>query len=312
MKITEDILIRFLKCETTQDEEVAILDWLDADPENIKTLNSIDFQFNAAILHSETKAEPAKKKSFLHRLIAYSAAAVIAAVIAVGNGMYQVKKTRSEMESLMTSISVPAGQRICMTLQDGSRVWLNAGSTMDYPNIFREDCRTVKLSGEAFFDVTTDKERPFLIETFACNVEVLGTKFNIEANAVDSEFSTALLEGSVRLTENSTGSPMILKPGEKAELIQGRLRRSRITNPDEYLWTDGIISLQCDSFSELLKRLEKAYDVRFVVKLPNDPVVHCKGKIRVSDGIEHAMEILRMGTDFEYEINHSSNEIYIH
>lgn len=312
MKITEDILIRFLKCETTQDEEVAILDWLDADPENIKTLNSIDFQFNAAILHSETKAEPAKKKSFLHRLIAYSAAAVIAAVIAVGNGMYQVKKTRSEMESLMTSISVPAGQRICMTLQDGSRVWLNAGSTMEYPNIFREDCRTVKLSGEAFFDVTTDKERPFLIETFACNVEVLGTKFNIEANAVDSEFSTALLEGSVRLTENSTGSPMILKPGEKAELIQGRLRRSRITNPDEYLWTDGIISLQCDSFSELLKRLEKAYDVRFVVKLPNDPVVHCKGKIRVSDGIEHAMEILRMGTDFKYEINHSSNEIYIH
>ena len=312
MKITEDILIRFLKCETTQDEEVAILDWLDADPENIKTLNSIDFQFNAAILHSETKAEPAKKKSFLHRLIAYSAAAVIAAVIAVGNGMYQVKKTRSEMESLMTSISVPAGQRICMTLQDGSRVWLNSGSTMEYPNIFREDCRTVKLSGEAFFDVTTDKERPFLIETFACNVEVLGTKFNIEANAVDSEFSTALLEGSVRLTENSTGSPMILKPGEKAELIQGRLRRSRITNPDEYLWTDGIISLQCDSFSELLKRLEKAYDVRFVVKLPNDPVVHCKGKIRVSDGIEHAMEILRMGTDFEYEINHSSNEIYIH
>ena len=183
---------------------------------------------------------------------------------------------------------------------------------MEYPNIFREDCRTVKLSGEAFFDVTTDKERPFLIETFACNVEVLGTKFNIEANAVDSEFSTALLEGSVRLTENSTGSPMILKPGEKAELIQGRLRRSRITNPDEYLWTDGIISLQCDSFSELLKRLEKAYDVRFVVKLPNDPVVHCKGKIRVSDGIEHAMEILRMGTDFKYEINHSSNEIYIH
>ena len=312
MKITEDILIRFLKCETTPEEEVAILDWLDADPENIKTLNSIDFQFNAAILHSETKAEPAKKKTLLKRIIAYSAAAVIAAAIVIGNGMYQAGKARTEMESLMTSISVPAGQRICMTLQDGSRVWLNSGSTMEYPNIFRKDCRKVNLSGEAFFDVTTDKERPFIVETFACDIEVLGTKFNVEADAVDSEFSTALLEGSVRLSENISGTKMILKPGEKAELIQGRLRRSRITNPDEYLWTDGIISLQCDSFSELLNRLEKAYDVRFVVKLPNDPVVHCKGKIRVSDGIEHAMEILRMGTDFEYEINHSSNEIYIH
>lgn len=312
MKITEDILIRFLKCETTAEEEVAILDWLDADPENIKTLNRIDFQFNAAILHSEIPAEPVKKKNFLHRLIAYSAAAVIAAAIAIGNGMHQARKARTEMESLMTSISVPAGQRICMTLQDGSRVWLNAGTTMEYPSIFRKDCRTVKLSGEAFFDVTTDKDRPFIIETFACNVEVLGTRFNVEADAVDSEFSTALLEGSVRLTENSTGALMTLKPGEKAELIKGRLRRSRITNPDEYLWTDGIISLQCDSFSELLNRLEKAYDVRFVVKLAKEPIVHCKGKIRVSDGIRHAMEILRMGTDFEYEINHSSNEIYIH
>jgi hypothetical protein len=97
-----------------------------------------------------------------------------------------------------------------------------------------------------------------------------------------------------------------------AELVNGKLRRSLITNPDEYLWTDGIISLQCSSFTELLKRLEKAYDIRFVVNLEKDPVVHCKGKIRISDGIEHAMEILKMGTDFEYEINHSSNEIYIH
>lgn len=313
MKITEDILIRFLKCETTPEEEVAILDWLDADPENTKTLDRIDFQFNAAILHSEAKTDSVEKKNcFIKKLISYCAAAVIAAVIAVGNGLYQAKKTRTEVEGLMTSISVPAGQRICMTLQDGSRVWLNAGSTIEYPNIFSKDCRSVKLSGEAFFDVTTDKERPFIIETFAYGVEVLGTKFNVEADAVDSEFSTALLEGSVRLKENATGSTMTLTPGEKAELIQGRLTRSRITNPDEYLWTDGIISLQCDSFSELLKRLEKAYDVRFVVKLPHDPVVHCKGKIRVSDGIEHAMEILRMGTDFEYEINHSSNEIYIH
>lgn len=312
MKITDNILIRFLKCETTFEEEAAILDWLEADPENVKTLDRIDFQFNAAILHSETKTEPVKKKNVLHRLIAYSAAAVIATIIVIGNGLYQAKKARTEMEDLMTSISVPAGQRICMTLQDGSRVWLNSGSTMEYPSIFSKDCRSVKLSGEAFFDVTTDKERPFIIETFTCNVEVLGTKFNIKADAVDSEFSTALLEGSIRLIENSSGSLMTLEPGEKAELIQGRLKRSRITNPDEYLWTDGIISLQCSSFSELLNRLEKAYDVRFVIKLDHDPVVHCKGKIRVSDGIGHAMEILKMGTDFEYEINHSSNEIYIY
>lgn len=311
MKITENLLIRFLKCETTPEEEVAILDWLDADPENIKTLDRIDFQFNATVLHSEIQKDNAPK-SRVKKLISYSAAAILAVAIAIGNGVLQTRKMRTEMESLTTSVSIPTGQRIDMTLQDGSRVWLNSNSTLEYPNIFRKDDRQVKLSGEAFFDITKDPERPFIIETFACNIEVLGTKFNVEANAADSEFSAALLEGSIKLTDKTTGANMLLKPGEKAELIHGELRRSKITNPDEYLWTDGIISLQSSSFSELLKRFEKAYDVRFVVKLTDEPVVHCKGKIRISDGINHAMEILQMGTDFEYAINHSSNEIYIY
>ena len=311
MKITENLLIRFLKCETTSEEEVAILDWLDADPENIKTLDRIDFQFNATVLHSEIQKDNAPK-SRVKKLISFSAAAILAVAIAIGNGVLQTRKMRTEMESLTTSISIPTGQRIDMTLQDGSRVWLNSNSTLEYPNIFRKDDRQVKLSGEAFFDITKDPERPFIIETFACNIEVLGTKFNVEANAADSEFSAALLEGSIKLTDKTTGANMLLKPGEKAELIHGELRRSKITNPDEYLWTDGIISLQSSSFSELLKRFEKAYDVRFVVKLTDEPVVHCKGKIRISDGINHAMEILQMGTDFEYSINHSSNEIYIY
>lgn len=311
MKITENLLIRFLKCETTPEEEVAILDWLDADPENIKTLDRIDFQFNATVLHSEIQKDNVPK-SRVKKLISFSAAAILAVAIAIGNGVLQTRNMRTEMESLTTSISIPTGQRIDMTLQDGSRVWLNSNSTLEYPNIFRKDDRQVKLSGEAFFDITKDPERPFIIETFACNIEVLGTKFNVEANAADSEFSAALLEGSIKLTDKTTGANMLLKPGEKAELIHGELRRSKITNPDEYLWTDGIISLQTSSFSELLKRFEKAYDVRFVVKLTDEPVVHCKGKIRISDGINHAMEILQMGTDFEYAINHSSNEIYIY
>ena len=144
MKITEDILIRFLKCETTPEEEVAILDWLDADPENQKTLDNIDFQFNAAILHSEFQTgQTEEKKPFIRRFISYGAAAVIAALITIGNGVYQSRKTRMEMEAMTTSISVPQGQRICLTLQDGSRVWLNSGAAMEYPNIFKKDNRTV-------------------------------------------------------------------------------------------------------------------------------------------------------------------------
>ena len=238
-------------------------------------------------------------------------AAAIALFLAVGNGWYQARQTRLDLESLNTTINVPIGQRIELTLQDGTRVCLNAGSSLEFPNVFSKHDRKVRLSGEAMFDVMPDADCPFVVETYGYDVQVYGTKFNVEADAASAEFSTALLQGSVKVTDRASGAGFFLVPGEKAELVQGKLRRSPITNSDEYLWTEGIISLQCDSFTELLKRMEKAYDVHFIIQFDKEPVVRCRGKIRVSDGIEHALEIIKLGTDFNYEIRRGSNDIYI-
>ena len=238
-------------------------------------------------------------------------AAAIALFLAIGNGWYQARQTRLDLESLNTTINVPIGQRIEVTLQDGTRVCLNAGSSLEFPNVFSKRDRKVRLSGEAMFDVMPDADCPFIVETYGYDVEVFGTRFNVEADAASAEFSTALLQGSVKVTDRASGTGFFLVQGEKAELVHGRLRRSPITNSDEYLWTEGIISLQCDSFTELLKRMEKAYDVHFIIQYDKEPVVRCRGKIRVSDGIEHALEILKLGTDFNYEIRRGSNEIYI-
>lgn len=314
MKITEETLIRFQKCETTPEEEVAILDWLDADPENQRQLDSLDFQFNAAVLHMEqpqSEDQSSRRINPFRAFIYAGVAAAIALLLAVGNGWYQARQTRLDLESLNTTINVPIGQRIEVTLQDGTRVCLNAGSSLEFPNVFSKHDRKVRLSGEAMFDVMPDADCPFVVETYGYDVQVYGTKFNVEADAASAEFSTALLQGSVKVTDRASGAGFFLVPGEKAELVQGKLRRSPITNSDEYLWTEGIISLQCDSFTELLKRMEKAYDVHFIIQFDKEPVVRCRGKIRVSDGIEHALEILKLGTDFNYEIRRGSNEIYI-
>ena len=314
MKITEETLIRFQKCETTPEEEVAILDWLDADPENQRQLDSLDFQFNAAVLHMEqpqSEDQSSRRINPFRAFIYAGVAAAIALFLAVGNGRYQARQTRLDLESLNTTINVPIGQRIEVTLQDGTRVCLNAGSSLEFPNVFSKHDRKVRLSGEAMFDVMPDADCPFVVETYGYDVQVYGTKFNVEADAASAEFSTALLQGSVKVTDRASGAGFFLVPGEKAELVQGKLRRSPITNSDEYLWTEGIISLQCDSFTELLKRMEKAYDVHFIIQFDKEPVVRCRGKIRVSDGIEHALEILKLGTDFNYEIRRGSNEIYI-
>lgn len=314
MKITEETLIRFQKCETTPEEEVAILDWLDADPENQRQLDSLDFQFNAAVLHMEqpqSEDQSSRRINSFRAFIYAGVAAAIALFLAVGNGWYQARQTRLDLESLNTTINVPIGQRIELTLQDGTRVCLNAGSSLEFPNVFSKHDRKVRLSGEAMFDVMPDADCPFVVETYGYDVQVYGTKFNVEADAASAEFSTALLQGSVKVTDRASGAGFFLVPGEKAELVQGKLRRSPITNSDEYLWTEGIISLQCDSFTELLKRMEKAYDVHFIIQFDKEPVVRCRGKIRVSDGIEHALEIIKLGTDFNYEIRRGSNDIYI-
>ena len=314
MKITEETLIRFQKCETTPEEEVAILDWLDADPENQRQLDSLDFQFNAAVLHMEqpqSEDQSSRRINPFRAFIYAGVAAAIALFLAVGNGWYQARQTRLDLESLNTTINVPIGQRIELTLQDGTRVCLNAGSSLEFPNVFSKHDRKVRLSGEAMFDVMPDADCPFVVETYGYDVQVYGTKFNVEADAASAEFSTALLQGSVKVTDRASGAGFFLVPGEKAELVQGKLRRSPITNSEEYLWTEGIISLQCDSFTELLKRMEKAYDVHFIIQFDKEPVVRCRGKIRVSDGIEHALEIIKLGTDFNYEIRRGSNDIYI-
>ena len=314
MKITEETLIRFQKCETTPEEEVAILDWLDADPENQRQLDSLDFQFNAAVLHMEqpqSEDQSSRRINPFRAFIYAGVAAAIALFLAVGNGWYQARQTRLDLESLNTTINVPIGQRIELTLQDGTRVCLNAGSSLEFPNVFSKHDRKVRLSGEAMFDVMPDADCPFVVETYGYDVQVYGTKFNVEADAASAEFSTALLQGSVKVTDRASGAGFFLVPGEKAELVQGKLRRSPITNSDEYLWTEGIISLQCDSFTELLKRMEKTYDVHFIIQFDKEPVVRCRGKIRVSDGIEHALEIIKLGTDFNYEIRRGSNDIYI-
>lgn len=314
MKITEETLSRFQKCETTPEEEVAVLAWLESDPENQKHLDRLDFQFNAAVLHMEqpeSEAPSSNRKISLSSFIYTAVAAAVALLLVLGNGWFQARKVRMELESLNTTINVPIGQRIDVTLQDGTRVCLNAGSTLEYPNVFSNGNRKVKLSGEAMFDVMHDADCPFIVETYGFDIEVHGTRFNVAADAVSSEFSTSLLQGSVKVTDRSSGAGFFLAPGEKAELVHGRLHRSPITNSDEYLWTEGIISLQCSSFTELLKRMEKAYDVHFVIQLERELTVRCKGKIRVSDGIEHALEILQLGADFTYEIRRGSNEIYI-
>lgn len=103
----------------------------------------------------------------------------------------------------INTLQVPYGQRLKFTLPDGSSVQLNSGAKIEYPSVFKKNLRRVKLSGEAVFDVEHDERCPFVVETFASDIRVLGTKFNVVADERHQRFSTALLQGRVQLQTGS-------------------------------------------------------------------------------------------------------------
>lgn len=126
-----------------------------------------------------------------------------AAVILVVAGAGGIYVSRMYDKFLLTgnTLTVPAGQHIDVQLPDGTKVCMNALSELHYPTFFIGRERKVQLKGEAFFDVSHDRKHPFVVETYACDVEVLGTKFNVKARSEDGEFVASLVEGKVRVTD---------------------------------------------------------------------------------------------------------------
>lgn len=304
----KELLIKFLKCETTPEEERLLVDWLESDPEHRKELDSMQLIMEgmalcAPELQDITSDKTSHRVSLFTRLAKISVAASIAIIIAAGIGYNYISEKLDNLYNQRTMINVPEGQRIHMTLGDGTEVWLNSSAKLEYPSIFSGNKRLVKLSGEAMFNVKHNEKQPFIVETYACNIEVLGTKFNINANESSNSFSVALMAGSIKLTNKlNQENSIIMKVNEIATLKDGLLQLKNIENHDEYLWTEGIISIHDISFVDLMSKFEKIFNVQIEIrskKIPN--ISYNRGKIRVSDGIDHALKILQLSSEFTYK-----------
>ena len=171
----------------------------------------------------------------------------------------------------------------------------------------------MKVSGEAMFDVEHDPAHPFVVETFACDVEVLGTKFDVTAEEREGLFSAALLRGSVKVTNRLTpGEQFVLRPNEEVRLAGRRLSLKPIGSMDDYLWTEGMISIKGLSFGELMRKFEKSFGVKIQVDRARMPEVdYNHGKIRISDGVDSALRLLQMASDFTYTRSEDNGTIVI-
>ena len=196
----QTLLMKYFRGETSPEEEHRILSWVEASPENKAEFRKAHLLFDGLVLYGpkpEDMQSNADKKHWEGWRFARHTVRIAAAIVGIIGAAYFGKIYYHRLLSKQqTLISVPAGQRMQMTLADGTLVHLNAGTTLEYPVVFSHKDRRVKLTGEALFEVAHDAKHPFIVETFATNLQVLGTKFNILADPNNEVFSTTLIERS--------------------------------------------------------------------------------------------------------------------
>lgn len=162
------------------------------------------------------------------------------------------------------TLTTPRAGQYQITLGDGTKVWLNAASSLRYPTSFQKNIRRVELlTGEAYFDVSPDAKKPFVVVGKSQEVTVLGTEFNI--NTYDQHTITTLVEGKVALS-NDTGDEVRLHPNEQAILAAGNIQVRSVDVNDYTSWTEGQIVLNDATLTEVSAQIERWYDVD--VQLP--------------------------------------------
>lgn len=320
--MTDELLFKYFSNEASAEEVAQIEQWLEEDPARQSEFDSAHYLFNAMILHSDELSkmttpgalEKTSRKSKVRRLVYRYAAAAAAVVIAGLSGVFVEREINYNKMTAQTNVlEVPAGQRMSVTLSDGTQVQLNGNSRIEYPVIFSRKQRNVKLSGEAFFEVKHDERHPFIVETFASKVEVLGTRFNVYADEASEYFSTALVDGKVKVTTNDeTAEQVVLAPDEMVKFVNNHLVVTKVDAENLISWTEGYVNLADTDFESLMRRFENVYGVKIVIERETMPEIGYKsGKIRVSEGVNFALKLLQHECKFTYTENYETNTITI-
>ena len=208
------------------------------------------------------------KKGIFRKRITQIAAIVIPFVFILSAILY-IYQPSAKVEKDFVVI-VKQGNRATVTLPDQSTVWMNSNSKLIYRN-GANNTREVKLIGEAFFKVTKDKSRPFIVSANNIQVEVLGTSFNVKARNGSDIIETSLVEGSIKLSGAELTQDYLLKPNEKA-IYSNSSKSIKIETSDnevETAWKDNKLQFKSERFADVVKRLEEWYGVKIISKCPN-------------------------------------------
>ncbi len=213
---------------------------------------------------------------------------------------YQDNRPESVQELIYNKLLVGRGHEYMLILNDGTRVWMNSKSELSYPVAFGENVRRVRLSGEAYFEVTKDSVRPFIVEVDrGFEVKVLGTHFNIKAYDTDDSYETTLVEGKVQVSQGHK-TKITLEPSEQMVIGKDGRHEVRVVNTSYYTaWHEGWFYFNDESLEQVLTMIGRWYDVDFVFVKENLKEITVTGKLKRFENLSVILKMLERTTGTE-------------
>lgn len=296
---------------TNQEERKDIRDWINANDANRqefiacknahalsrKSSGKTDVELEFRKFQTKTGNE---FKRIALQLVKY------AAIILITFGVSWLSKDQLQnwvsFENEQTNkIICPAGQIAEIILSDGTKIWLNAGSTLAYPTRFNKNQRAVHLSGEAFFEVTKKGKTPFVVNTKTLNIKVLGTSFNVDAYDETPWTKTTLVEGKIELLNKQGSKISEIRPGELAEYdhLNQRIHLQEVDTRFYSSWKEGKMTFFNETLENIAIKLERWYNVEFVFQNEEIKTDRFSGTFLKYKPLDQILEIIELSSQID-------------
>lgn len=340
------VIVRYLDGTLSAEESDYLEQWLDSNKENRKILHSVDQIWKASNTSSQhtllkelnlekdwdiiadkidsknslkrkKRAEEFRKSRKRHQLFSNLVKVAALLLVAITSGFLTLKYAPSNQEVIyepvFKEITTKPGERANIDLGDGTKVMLNSGSKLVVPDLFSQSKRVVELTGQAYFDVQSDKKRPFFIETQNALVAVVGTTFDVRSYTDEKEIQVVVSEGTVEFSKAGNDSnPLILNEGYvgRLNLSESSLKIDRVQDMDLYFgWMNGRLIFREKPLKDVFTDISRWYDVQFEFELENESVLEKRFTADLKTrSVREVMEVITMSMDIEYDLN---NEIVV-
>lgn len=321
----------FLAGSLDAESHAALRRWIKEKPENREYFrnavvvwkaagivsNADGFEMEKAIGKFNKDTETDKRIVIYRRMLSISAIAIVFLLCGVSSFFFLWHSERMAAEVAKAYkeyvVEVPAGAKSKITFSDGSIAWLNARSKIRYNSNFGKNSRHIELYGEGYFEVSKNKELPFVVSTEKLTVQVLGTKFNLKSYEEDSEVKVTLKEGTVAVRNLPIDTaPVILEPNQQFTYrkVDNRMRLESVDVTHIENWRHGAMAFNKVSLEEIAKELKRQYDIPIRIEDDKLKQIVYYSDFQENVTIEKVMEILSSGNKFRYEIKPEYIRIY--